>query len=268
MQNALDDVSLPTHNRPQLKATEAGAAIVAGSAVAQGVVTWVRLGDLPLDARWVIAGVLAVGVLVGAALVLSVHVQTWSRRRRVWTALACSLAGAALTVLFLNLSTTYHSILVIQESCRASRPGWRCVEYRPARDATDLDVRLSVRDRRLTSEVKWSPGFWSPSRSSTWILQNENEHELTVRLSAFRTPDRFGVAYRPVGSPDLILEQVGVDPSSVRVILENELATCRSWFLAWGGLLWLAAALLLYFWPLLASWVMPKRPRETRILEP
>jgi hypothetical protein len=254
---------------PTMRATTyAGSAIAAVSVIGGGVLTWVRgLGDLALDARWLLALVVTGCTLVGFTLIFRDQAEDWNRARRRRNAIVVAFIVAVGGVLLFDLSTVYHSLLIVDESCRASRPGWSCIGYRPPRDPVNVDLRLSVRDRQQASDVKWSPGFWSRTSGGTWILQNENEHELSVRLNSFRWPERFGVAYIVSGSSDLELEHV-LEPNFVRVIREDELATFRYWFLVFGGLLWLLGTGALYFSPAWVSWFIPRPPRATRILEP
>jgi len=223
--------------------------------VVTGMLTWVRFEALSLDAQLVLTRLVVFFVPIPCALLFYDLTHEHGRRIRFFAALLTSAVIGLIGVGALNLSTTYHSILISHETCLASESTWRCIELTPPRYPVSLTWQLTVASRGPTGQVLWSPGFWSREWTAKARVRDPTPYDLTVLLADFKVPDRYGVSYKLAAPGDLIQSYlVDLSPNTVPVIHSGELSDLRFWFWVYGGVVWFVGSFVLSC----SSWWVPK----------
>jgi hypothetical protein len=251
-------MSSPRTDKPMSERRWSLAVKLAGAtgAIAGAVATWVGFGTLPIDARILIAIVTTALTLLSTAFIfddVSRH-RTGKRRRRQSIVLGLGIAVVAFVLL--RLSVTYHS-LIIDDECQASRPGWRCVGLRAPRQA--LSLKWTFAAQPATSTVKWSPGYWSDVTGEANLQVTAST--LTVDITDFGYPQRYGVAFRTAPSASRVEEQVrAVVPSATTRLRSSHVNRLMTAFAVGACALWPIASWFLYS---SSRWLAKLSPRTS-----
>jgi hypothetical protein len=240
------DMNVPvTPQRQSGLTAHVGALVACAATLLAGIVSWVNVGNLPLDAR--IALALATGLLALLTVTLifndAARFRTGKKRRRF--AIVAGLAVAAFTSLLLWLAVDYHSLIFTDEDyCHASRPGWRCVGVSAPHHSVTIDWRFRL-DPRTSSRVEWWPGYWTDDVGAP--STRFDDQTLTVSLKNFVYPQRYGVAFRTDrvgGRVEELLQQV--EPNTTTRLHTREYRRLIVSFAIGGLAIWALASSWLY----------------------
>lgn len=230
-----------------MSAAKVGAVFSGVALLMGGVIGWANLAGLALELRIALAILAATAFLLAVALIFDPVSRDARPTPRAVASLTVALLLALVTVWFLRISTSFHSLVVVDQGC-ATTPGWECLELRPPRTPVRLDWEVAIRNRAANPRAEWFGAFVPPhSQASDATQPRVTDQEVTIRLTDFVTPDRYRLAYRLDGPPGPVVEDVvGLRPT-VSVVHSERLARLyRYYWLAGGAWCLLSAALLFY----------------------
>ena len=222
------------------------------SAISSIVLGFTNLFKLPLDARFVLVGAIAlVGVTV-FCLWLSTPAKAQTRPKASRVALRCLallfLCWAAVRAL--EVTAAYHNVRVFRRIC-SQCPNVGTIEIQPPRFPVQLTVNVWVPQTRGVRIERFFPASWNRQDTVNWQERNRTEFQDTFILAGFKRPKVFGIWYQLNASADVFDWEVIPAPDNIRVLTEARLRWYRNWFYVCGGVVWLIGVcffFLRWFW--------------------
>lgn len=233
---------------PKTKAGHLKLTVACISSVVGALFAFLRLADIPWEARF---GVVGVSAFVPVVSYFIWHFQNTrpgeppKKASRVAQFLGLVVLCGASVVLF-ELTITYHNVRIFRH--KGSEPSTGQVEFQPPGSPTDLRITLWIPQSERSS-LEAFPASWNTANDADWGIEDQGQFQLSLSIRDFERPQVFGVWYRlsgPDGEP-----QVNADPlrAYVRVIEQEELSQYSTRFLYYGEVLcFLGTVLLFYLW--------------------
>lgn len=209
------------------------------------VPAFVRLGELPLDARLFTVGFLGLLSVAATAAFLAVNIGNRPAGfggepaprglpRRILTLAFSALIATAL--LWVTLS--YHNLIVSERTDTLKRE--QEIEF-TAPHTTATEVAIGLPSGAPQTCTPYDP---DPSHRPRTILTWWTTADPRIEIEGFTYPERQGLRCRPALRPEQI--SVRATPTTVQVLWPRTLKRYRLRASLYGGLLWLAAGILLW----------------------
>ena len=219
-----------------------GASVAAAGSLIGIVITWLGPWSLPLDGRAAIAAMAGVLAAVALTLVFDDLADEPTGSKRWIKAIVAGAFIGALTVWLLRLSVVAHS-LVIDDTCHASKPGWHCIGVRAPSRPISLEWRFSLAEPQF-ADAEWEPGFEDAIGTPTTEFDDTS---LTVGLTGFVSPQRYGVAYRTRRSEGRIDQYIqNIKPETTPRVQTSVLRIWMIGFVIGGLCVWAFASWSFY----------------------
>jgi hypothetical protein len=221
-------------------------------ATSSAVLAFTNLGHLPLDARLVLVGATALIAVVVLCLLVSSPLKLRTRPGALGIALRCFvlLLVCWMAAKALQVTATYHSARIFQR-VRSQYSNVGSIEIQPPRFPVQLTINVWVPQTGGVKIEKFFPASWNRQDPANWQERNRTNHQDTLLLTGFKTPQVFGIWYQLSASADALNWEAFPTPDNVRVLTEDELRRYHKWSYIYGGALWLIGVcfwFLRWFW--------------------
>jgi hypothetical protein len=208
------------------------------------VTAFVKLGDVPLDARFVVVGLLCLyGYLVFAR-------RSWkwmaSSGHRFWRLVGLVLACGtliAISVSLFYLTTVYHNVVYVRRPASGFSAG--TLSFRPPRSPCSLHIDISVLQRGDAHLDEVIPSSCNPENRAHWGVAGQDPYEQKFEIADFVHPQCFEVSYRTSGPQYPLIVQTSAGPSAILVLGPEQSAGYHLIFLVTGGAIWFVSVVVL-----------------------
>jgi hypothetical protein len=221
--------------------------------IANSVLTFSRLIDIPLVLRLVLVSVFGATFTLCVVLMLTApvdhHVTGFGKNRAkprfrrfviFGKMLVVVLACGAVVALF-NWTVTFHDMRLSQtvdaQDARAGK-----VELVPSHFASNVTMTLSTRQPNV--KVKLAPRECGDTPLSSPNIEDQTDFGATYHLFEFKTPQRFCIAYRLLGRAEPPRAVAVPAVANVDVLTDRQVGSFRGISYAFGGILCAGSFLL------------------------
>ena len=201
----------------------------AGYLLISAVLGFVRLGDLPLDARTFIIAGLATVFWISFFVWYSLPSTRLVTRKELALGVCVTLAIAIAALSLLQLVTVYHTVRWVRIS---EADGVGNLELRSPRFPVTLRLDFFSPGQVVTIDEfepgPLRPGAVLPQIDDVW----STELQKSIRISDFRHPQGVRIAYRVAGDAELMQFNISeTAPPTVRALGPGDLARARQLFM-------------------------------------
>lgn len=221
---------------------KAGSIALVTTAVTTTAQLFAALAEMQKFRPWERTALISVCGVAATVVVVWWAMSMRSTSVRTVAAVTAITAILSLTVSFLSLVDSYHSIVIDHQATRAAA-GF--IDVRAARTPTTTRITLTALSNPSRVVIT---GIDTHDQQTNGNVNARQIGAHIVRLKDFQSPQRVTISYRLSESepPPKIVKRA--DPSTVSFIDSATLNRNRCTFWKLGGLAWLLACLLVLFW--------------------